>query len=50
MYDVILYGKKVIGAKFATPYGTVEVTAKATIDATGDGDVAAMAGAKYISC
>ncbi len=39
---------RVTGALIATPEGLIEVQAKVTIDATGDGDVAVQAGAPYI--
>ena len=38
---------QVRGVVAATPYGPVAVLAKITVDATGDGDVAAFAGAKF---
>ena len=44
----IMHGNKVKGAVIATPQGIVAVKAKITIDATGDGDVAAFAGAPYV--
>ncbi|NND05651.1 MAG: FAD-dependent oxidoreductase [Saprospiraceae bacterium] len=43
----IMNGDKVIGAVISTPQGPVAVKSKVIIDATGDGDVAAFAGAPY---
>jgi hypothetical protein len=39
---------RVTGALVATPEALVEIEAKVTVDATGDGDVAVRAGAEYI--
>ncbi len=44
----IMDGNKVTGAVVATPQGIVAVKAKVVIDATGDGDVAAFAGAPFV--
>lgn len=44
----VLEGKRVRGVVAATPYGPMAALAKVTIDATGDGDVAAFAGAKSV--
>jgi flavin-dependent dehydrogenase len=41
-------GDKVCGVAAATPYGLCAVLGKVTVDATGDGDVAAFAGADFI--
>ncbi|WP_222853561.1 FAD-dependent oxidoreductase [Fodinicola acaciae] len=38
---------RVEGAVFATPHGPVAVRATTVVDATGDGDIAAFAGAEY---
>jgi ribulose 1,5-bisphosphate synthetase/thiazole synthase len=46
-YATILRDNEVRGVVSATPYGPVAVLAKITIDATGDGDVAAFAGARF---
>lgn len=43
----IISGNKVTGIAVATPSGIVAVKAKVVIDATGDGDIAAWAGADY---
>ena len=47
LYHVDTAGPNVTKAYFATPRGATAVTAKAWIDSTGDGDLAAHAGAKY---
>jgi hypothetical protein len=44
----IMEGNKVIGAVVSTPQGAVAIKSKIVIDATGDGDVAAFAGAPFI--
>jgi len=44
----IMDGNKATGAVVATPQGIVAVKAKVVIDATGDGDVAAFAGAPFV--
>ncbi|MCC5805953.1 MAG: FAD-dependent oxidoreductase [Opitutales bacterium] len=43
----LLSGNRVTGAVFADPAGLIEVCAKVTVDATGDGDLAAAAGVPY---
>jgi ribulose 1,5-bisphosphate synthetase/thiazole synthase len=43
----VLRDNHVRGVVAATPYGPVAVLAKNTVDATGDGDVAAFAGARF---
>jgi flavin-dependent dehydrogenase len=45
---VIKRGDAVVGAVFASPDGLCLVRAKVTIDATGDGDLAAHAGARFV--
>jgi ribulose 1,5-bisphosphate synthetase/thiazole synthase len=44
----IMDGNKVQGVVVATPQGVKAIKAKITIDATGDGDVAAFGGAQYV--
>jgi hypothetical protein len=44
----VVEGKQVRGVVVATKFGVFAVLAKVVIDATGDGDVAAFAGAEYI--
>ena len=44
----VLEGNHVRGVVAATKFGTFAVLAKVVIDATGDGDIAAFAGAKYV--
>jgi len=44
----IMEGNKVIGVVVSTPEGVVAVKSKIVIDATGDGDVAAFAGAPFV--
>jgi hypothetical protein len=44
----IMEGNKVRGAVVATPQGVKAIKARITIDATGDGDVAAFGGAQYV--
>lgn len=39
---------KVVGVVVATPYGPRAILSDVTIDATGDGDMAAFAGAEYV--
>ena len=46
--DAICEGDKVIGAKVANKSGITNIYAKITIDATGDGDIAAKAGAEFV--
>ena len=43
----VLRDNQVRGVVAATPYGPVAVLAKNTVDASGDGDVAAFAGARF---
>jgi len=45
---VIMDENKVIGAVISSPQGVFAVKSKVIIDATGDGDVAAFAGAPYV--
>ncbi len=47
-YDAICDGDKVTGATVVNKSGITDITAKIVIDATGDGDIAARAGAEYI--
>ncbi|REE92725.1 PBS lyase HEAT-like repeat-containing protein [Paenibacillus taihuensis] len=47
-FGVLMQGKQVKGAVVATRWGPVALTAGAVIDATGDGDLAAFAGADYV--
>lgn len=47
-YDAICDGDKVTGAAVVNKSGITDITAKIVIDATGDGDIAARAGAEYI--
>lgn len=44
--DVIVEGRRLVGAVLSTKEGMAEVCAKAFVDATGDADVAFFAGAK----
>lgn len=46
--DAICDGDKVLGATVVNKSGMTDIYAKITIDATGDGDVAAKAGAEFI--
>ncbi len=46
--DAICDGDKVIGATVINKSGKTDIYAKITIDATGDGDIAARAGAEFI--
>ena len=46
--DAICDGNKVLGASVINKSGKTDIYAKITIDATGDGDIAARAGAEYI--
>ena len=46
--DAICDGDKVLGAKVVNKSGKTDIYAKITIDATGDGDIAARAGAEFI--
>jgi hypothetical protein len=45
--DTVMDGHRVAGVRVATKMGIQTITAKVTIDATGDGDVAFFAGAAY---
>ena len=44
----LLEGDRVLGVLAATPYGPRAVLGEITVDATGDGDVAAFAGAEHL--
>ncbi|UCC22494.1 MAG: FAD-dependent oxidoreductase, partial [Planctomycetota bacterium] len=44
----IMTGNKVTGVVVATPQGVYGILAKVVIDATGDGDIAAFAGADFV--
>lgn len=46
--DAICEGNKVLGATVVNKSGMTDIFAKITIDATGDGDIAAHAGAEFI--
>ena len=46
--DAICDGDKVLGATVVNKSGKTDIFAKVTIDASGDGDIAARAGAAYI--
>ena len=46
--DAICDGDKVLGATVVNKSGKTDIYAKITIDATGDGDIAARAGAEFI--
>ncbi len=46
--DAICDGDKVLGATVANKSGITNIYAKITIDATGDGDIAARAGAEFV--
>ncbi len=46
--DAICDGDKVLGATVVNKSGMTDIYAKITIDATGDGDIAARAGAEFI--
>ncbi len=45
--DVLKDGDRVIGVKIGTPTGIAELRAKAVVDSTGDGFIAATAGATF---
>lgn len=45
--DVIMEGSRVAGIKICTPEGIRELRSKAVVDSTGDGFVAALAGAPF---
>lgn len=46
--DAVCDGNKVLGATVINKSGKTDIYAKVTVDATGDGDIAARAGAEYI--
>ncbi len=46
--DAICDGERILGATVINKSGKTDIYAKVTIDATGDGDIAASAGADYI--
>lgn len=46
-FAAVLQDNKVCGVVTATPYGPMSVLGKIVVDSTGDGDVAAFAGAKF---
>ncbi len=46
--DAICNGDKVLGATVINKSGQTDIYAKITVDATGDGDIAARAGAEFI--
>ena len=46
--DTICDGDKVLGAKVVNKSGITDIYAEITIDATGDGDIAAASGAEFI--
>ena len=46
-FATIMQDNKVCGVITSTPYGPMAVLGKITADTTGDGDIAAFAGAKY---
>lgn len=46
--DAICDGDKVLGASVINKSGKTDIYAKITVDATGDGDVAARAGAEFV--
>lgn len=46
--DAICDGDKVLGAEVVNKSGVFQIYADVTIDATGDGDIAALAGAEYV--
>jgi flavin-dependent dehydrogenase len=50
MTGAIVEGNHVRGAVLATRYGPRAVLSKVIVDATGDGDVAAFAGAEFVFC
>ena len=47
-YDAICDGDSVLGATVVNKSGMTDIYAKITVDATGDGDIAARAGAEFI--
>ena len=46
--DAICDGDKILGASVLSKSGKTNIYAKVTVDATGDGDIAARSGAEYI--
>ena len=46
--DAICDGDKVLGATVINKSGKTDIYAKVTVDATGDGDIAARAGAEFV--
>ena len=46
--DAICNGDKILGATVINKSGKTDIYAKITIDATGDGDIAARSGAEYV--
>jgi hypothetical protein len=48
--DVVMDGNRVCGAVFESKSGRQAILAKAVVDATGDGDLFAAAGAEYEHC
>lgn len=46
--DAICDGDKVLGATVVNKSGITDIYAKVTVDATGDGDIAARAGAEFV--
>ena len=46
--DAICNGDKVLGASVINKSGKTDIYAKVTVDATGDGDIAARAGAEFV--
>ena len=46
--DAICDGDRVLGATVVNKSGTTDIFAKITVDATGDGDIAAAAGAEFV--
>ncbi len=46
--DAICDGDKVLGATVVNKSGKTDIYAKVTVDATGDGDIAARAGAEFV--
>ena len=47
-FGAVMEGDRVAGAVVATPYGPAALLSKVTIDATGDADIAAFAGAPTV--
>jgi len=46
-FDVSVHDKKIVSLKLISPQEIIEITPRAVIDGTGDGDVAALAGADF---